>query len=304
MEPVVLRSFRKRSASPGKTLHPWNVVGMYGSTACWPFGAFKARRGLATPVSMLLILFSLTLVSTVAYSYSLSQIRGRKEDLKLVAAHEKMLDMDDAVSAVAWSPGSSRTLAFSDYGGQLRVEPGANHLQLNITAGNSTDTLFDSDTGHLVYELPSTIAGQYSSWLRGDRRAIVNQSSSYQVQMRIETGEEHKELTACYRPLVSSSVGDLIGGRRVNNIRICIINLNGSQSMQPGGEFNVKVVGDAVSSRLHSYDLNPSATAVVVRADLDGVVGTIEVPLTVGPAGSTARIEVVIGSVDVEAVRI
>lgn len=277
---------------------------MHGSAACWPFGEFRARRGLATPVSMLLILFSLTLVSTVAYSYSLSQIRSRKEDLKLLAADEKMLDMDDAVLAVAWSPGSSRTLAFSDYGGRLRVEPGANHLQLNITAGNSTDTLFDCDTGSLVYELPSTIAGYYGIWLRGDQRAIVNQSSAYQAQMRIETGEEYKELTACYRPLVSSSVGDLVGGRRVNNIRICVINLNGSQPMQSGGEFNVRVLGDGVSTRLHSYDLNSSVTAVGITADLDGVERTIEVRLTVGPAGSTARIEVVVGSVDVEAVRI
>jgi hypothetical protein len=78
------------------------------------------RKGLAAPVSLLLIVFSLTLVSTVAYNYALRQIDNRKEDLKLVAAEEKMLDLEEAITSTAWTPSGSRTLAFSDYGGRLR----------------------------------------------------------------------------------------------------------------------------------------------------------------------------------------
>jgi hypothetical protein len=77
-------------------------------------------RGLAAPVSLLLIVFSLTMISTVAYNYALRQIDNRKEDLKLVAAEEKMLDLEEAITSTAWTPSGSRTLAFSDYGGQLR----------------------------------------------------------------------------------------------------------------------------------------------------------------------------------------
>lgn len=265
---------------------------------------FEARRGLAAPVSMLIILFSLTLVSTVAYSYSLRQMASRKEDLKLIAAEEKALDLEEAISGVAWSPGGARTLVFSDYGGQLRVEPGSNHLQLNLTMGNFTVTVFDSDTGRFVYELPSTVVSHFGWWLRGDVRSIVNQSSAYQAQMRIGTGDEHQELVAGYRPLVSSSVGDLVSGRRVNNIRIYVVNLNCSQSMHSGGEFYIRVACMNVSTGVHSNDLNSSVTTVEITADLNGVEGTVEVPLTLGPSGSAARVEVVVSSVRIEGVRV
>lgn len=277
---------------------------MRGTGATRPAWVFGPRRGLAAPVSLLLILFSLTLASTIAYTYSLNQIENRKEDLKLYAAEDKMLDLEAAISGVAWSPGGARTLAFSDYGGQLRVEPSANHLRLNFTMGASTYTLFDSDTGRFVYELPSTVVGHLGRWLRGDERTIVNQSSAYQAMMRVEIGDEREELKARYRPLVSSSVGDLVSERRVNNIRVYVVNLNASQSIGSGGEFHVRVVCDNVTTRVRSYDLDSSITDVGVTAELDGAEGTVVVPLTVGPSGSTVRVEVVVCSVRVEGVRI
>jgi hypothetical protein len=259
---------------------------------------------LAAPVSLLLILFSLTLVSTIAYTYSLNHLENRKEDLKLYAAEEKMLDVEEAVSGAAWSPGSARTLVFSDYGGQLRVEPSANHLQLNVSMGGSEYTVFDSDTGRFVYGLPSTVIGHFGKWLRGDLRAIVNQSSAYQAVMRVETGDERQELTARYRPLVSSSLGDLDSGRRVNHIRIYIVNLNASQAIESGGEFHIRVLCDNVTARIYSYDLDPTIMKVSVTADLDGVERTVEVPLTVGASGSTVSVEVVVSSIKIEGVRI
>jgi hypothetical protein len=253
---------------------------------------------------MLIILFSLTLVSTVAYSISLRQIGSRKEDLKLLGAEEKMLDLEEAISAVAWSSGGSRTLAFSNYGGKLRVEPDENHLTLNVTMGNTTVNIFDSDTGRFAYELPSTVAGHYGVWLRGDGRSIVNQSSAYQARMVVETGSEHEELFAGYRPLASSSAGGLVSDRRVNNIRIYVVNLNASQPLQSGGEFHVRVVCVNVSVRVHSYDLNASVTTLVVAAVLGGEEDAVVVPLTVGPSGSTVRLEVVVSSVRIEGVRV
>ncbi len=277
---------------------------MRGTGASGPLRVFVPRRGLTSPVSLLLILFSLTLASTIAYTYSLNQIENRKEDLKLYAAEEKMLDLEDAVSDVAWTPGGSRTLALSDYGGQLRVEPSANHLRLNVTMGASTYTLFDSDTGRFVYELPSTVVGHLGRWLRGDERSIVNQSSAYQAMMTVETGGEREELTARYRPLASSSVGDLISERRVNTIRVYVVNLNASQPICSGGEFHVKASCENVTTRVESYDLDSSITDVSVTAELDGVERTVVVPLTVGPSGSTVRVEIVVSRVEIEGVRI
>lgn len=267
-------------------------------------GLFDRRRGLAAPVSLLLILFSLTLVSTVAYNYAVRQIGNRKEDLKLVAAEEKMLDLEEAISFTAWSPGASKAVAFSDYGGQLRVEPGGSHLLVNLTMDGSTYTVFDSDTGRFIYELPSTVVGDLDRWLRGDQRVIVNQSTAYQALMRVETGSEYQELVGRYRPLVSSSLGDVSGGRRINNVRIYIVNLNASEAIQSGGEFHVKVTCENVTTVVNSYDLGVTVTTMDILADLDGVQRTVAVPITVGASGSTVRVEVVVCHVKIEGVSI
>lgn len=267
-------------------------------------GIFDRRRGLAAPVSLLLILFSLTLVSTVAYNYAVRQISNRKEDLKLVAAEEKMLGLEEAISFTAWSPGASKAVAFSDYGGQLRVEPGGSHLLVNLTMDGSTYTVFDSDTGRFIYELPSTVVGDLDRWLRGDQRVIVNQSTAYQALMRVETGSEYQELVGRYRPLVSSSLGDVSGGRRVNNVRIYIVNLNASEAIQSGGEFHVKVTCENVTTMVNSYDLGVTVTTMDILADLDGVQRTVAVPITVGASGSTVRVEVVVCHVKIEGVSI
>ena len=269
-----------------------------------PKGLFDRRRGLAAPVSLLLILFSLTLVSTVAYNYAVRQISQRKEDLKLVAAEEKMLDLEEAISFTAWSPGASKAVAFSNYGGQLRVEPGGSPLLVNLTMDGATYTVFDSDTGRFIYELPSTVVGDLDRWLRGDQRVIVNQSTAYQALMNVETGSEYQELVGRYRPLVSSSLGDVSSGRRVNNVRIYIVNLNASEALQSGGEFHVKVTCENVTTQVNSYDLGVTVTSMSILADLEGVQRTVVVPITVGASGSTVVVEVVVCHVKIEGVSI
>ncbi|MGD2201213.1 MAG: hypothetical protein PVJ38_06260 [Candidatus Bathyarchaeota archaeon] len=265
---------------------------------------FRARRGLTAPVSLLLILFSLTLVSTVVYNYALRQINTQQEDLKLVAAEEKMLDLEEAITQSAWHPGSSRTIAFSNYGGQLRVEPNANPLQINITLGTTNKTVFNDNTGRLIYELPSTRTGHLDTWLRGDPRVIVNLSTSYQAQMNVITGTDHQELVVKYRPLTHSSVGDLFAGRRINNVRIYIINLNSSQSIKSGGEFYVKASSLNVTANLHEYNGTTSDTIMSISATLNGMTREIRVPITVGASGSTVRIEVVVSHVKIGGVPI
>ena len=261
-----------------------------------------SRRGLAAPVSLLLILFSLTMVSTLAYSYSIRRIGNRRQDLKLIATEEKMLDLDDAIQAMAWSPGSRRVLAFSDYDGQLRMEPDGSHLQINVTMGVFTETIFDADTGLFIYELPSTTIGHYGRWLRGDDEAVVNRSTAVQAQMWVSTGDEYEELNCRHRPLVSSSLGDLVGGRRVNNIRIYVINLNTSEAIESGGKFYVNVGCDNVTTQVRSYDLNSSVTVLQISVDIASDRGNVMMPLTTGASGSTVNVEVVVSRVKIEGV--
>lgn len=268
------------------------------------YGRAPVNRGLATPVSMLIIFFSLTLVSTITYYYAVSRVDARKEDLKLIAAEEKMLDLEEAVSSSAWSPGSARVLAFSDYGGELSVEPAGNHLKINVTMGISSRVLFNSSVGRVLYKLPFTSSRHIGSWLRGDQRSVVNRSSAYQAQVHVERGDEREELIVGYRPMVSSSSGGLVAGRRVNNIRIYIINLNGSQSLSSGGEFHLKVLCSGVSTSVHTYNLTSSVSSVGITATLSGSERTVEVPITSGPSGSTVRFEVLVCHIEVRGVSV
>ncbi len=277
---------------------------MSGKKTHYVIGPISWDRGLATSVSMIIIFFSLTLVSTVTYYYSATRIDAKKEDLKLIAAEEKMLDLEASVSSTAWSPGSARVLAFSDYGGGMRVEPQENHLEINITMGESSYIVFNSSTGLVIYCLPFSTMRQVGRWLLGDERAIVNRSSSYQAQVHVERGDERQELRLGYRPLVSSSLGGLASGRRVNNIRIYIINLNGSQALSSEGEFHLKVQCTGVSTKLNSYNISTSVTSANIRATIDGSVGEVEVPITSGPSGSTVRVEVLVCHIEARSVRI
>lgn len=268
------------------------------------YGGLSFKRGLATPVSMLIIFFSLTLVSTITYYYAINRVEARKEDLKMIAAEEKMLDLEEAISSSTWSPGSARVISFSYYGGELRVEPMGNHLRLNVTMGASSEVLFNNSTGLVLYQLPFTSLSRVGSWLRGDQRAVVNRSSAYQAQVHIELGEERQELRVGYRPLVSSSIGGLVAGRRMNNIRIYIINLNESQALSSGGEFHLKVLCSGVSTRVHTYNLTSSVSSVGITATMNGSERTVEVSITSGPSGSTVRVEVLVCHIEVRSVSV
>jgi hypothetical protein len=122
--------------------------------------------------------------------------------------------------------------------------------------------------------------------------------------MSVDVGDDREELIARYRPLTSSSAGDLVSGRRINNVRIYVVNLNSSASIESGGEFHVKVESENVTTQIQSYDLDAGVTTIDLKAVLDGTERTIAVPLTVGASGSTVRIEVVIGYVKIQGVEV
>jgi hypothetical protein len=262
------------------------------------------RKGLVTPVSFILILFSLTIVSTIAYNYSLIQIKHRGEDLKIIAIEDKMLDLEEAISDISWSSGAARTLVFANYGGTFKVDNSSNHLELNITMDETDYTLFDSNIGGFLYELPSINVINYGKWIKGDSRVIVNQSSSYQASMKIEPSREKQELKAHYRPLIVSSVGSLSDERRLNIIRIYIINLNTSEGIYTSGEFRIKVDCSDVNSHLYNYILDSSETYMTFTVNLAGKLGNLIVPLTIGEAGSIVRLEVLTNQISIRGVAI
>ncbi|MFB0543168.1 MAG: hypothetical protein ACETVR_00145 [Candidatus Bathyarchaeia archaeon] len=261
----------------------------------------SSRGGLSTPVSTLIIFVSLTLTVSSLYYLATVRVGAQRGDLRFTAAEEKMLELGSSIDSVAWSPSSSEVLSFSNYGGSLRVEPGSRRLILEATVGTSTYTLLNATMGRAVYEMPSSKGSKIGSYLRGDGRTIVNRSTSIISQIYFTLGDEGEELLVGYRPLVSSSTGGLVDGRRINNIRVYVINLNASEELTLSGEFHLGVRCLGVSSSLHTYNVS-SVSSVSVAATLEGVYGSVLVPIENGPEGAQIRVEVVICSVRLEEV--
>ena len=257
-------------------------------------------RGLATSVSTLIIFFSLTVTSTVAYYYAMSRLDTDQRDLKLVAVEDKMIDLATAISSIAWSAGSSRTIFFSDYGGKMRVEPTQNNLSIVIETEGFSQTIFNGSTGRIAYQLQAS--DYLDDWLLGDRRPLVNSSSAYQAQVRFELGPEGRDLIAGFRPHVSFSLGNIVDDRRLNNIRIYIINLNGSEALLRAGELHLAASCREISSQIYSFSLNASEFSINVTASLNGLNRTLAIPISSGSSGSTVRVEIVASDVEVEQV--
>jgi hypothetical protein len=99
-------------------------------------------------------------------------------------------------------------------------------------------------------------------------------------------------------------VGGLSAGRRINYVRIYVINLNASEGITSGGEFHVKITCIDVTTSLDTFNGTASDTVILVSVSLAGATRTIAVPITVGASGSSVRVEVVVSRVKIEGVAI
>jgi len=124
----------------------------------------------------------------------------------------------------------------------------------------------------------------------------VNKSSSIQSQVYYTRGDDAEELVVGYRPLVSSSTSGLVDGRRINNIRIYVIDLSSSETINVSGEFYIGVLCEDVSSSLNTYDTS-SVSSISVTATLEGDSDSVIVPIENGSVGARIRIEIVVCSV-------
>jgi hypothetical protein len=256
----------------------------------------SSKRGLATPVSTLIIFVSLTLTASFLYYLATIRVEAWRGDFKFTAAEEKMLDLGSSIDSVAWAVSSSEVLSFSDYRGSLSVEPEARRLILDVTIGPSTYMLLNTTTGRAVYEMPSTKENMEGTYLRGDDRTVVNRSTSITSQIYFIPGEDAQDLVVAYRPLVSSSIGGLVDGKRINNIRVYLINLNASEALSLSGEFFLGISCVEVSSSLYTYNTS-TVSSISVTATLAGDQDSVFVPIENGSGGAQIRVEVMICSV-------
>ena len=252
-----------------------------------------SKKGMAIPVTFLILFVSLSFVVSLTYYFAVSKINNRSQLLKVSAAKQNMLYFEDSVTSVAWSPGSSQVYSFDDCGGKFRVEPEAKSLFINLTGNSFYDVVFNGSVGKAVYELPPSEFQADDLFLKGDRRVIVNQSTFTMSQLYIYEGTESPEITLCYRPLASSTQTGSDNGKPVNNLRIYVVSFNSSPNLILQGSFYLEIACLNVTSSPRTYNFSYAITSLLVKVDFDGVSGEVSLPVSSSAEGALVDLEII-----------
>ena len=258
-----------------------------------PSRFWLSKRGMAIPVTFLILFVSLSLIISLTYYLAVSRINSKSQLLKVSAAKQGMLYLEDSIASVAWSPGSSQVYSFDDCGGKLRVEPDAKSLLINLTDNSFYDIVFNSSVGKAVYELPPSESQDDNLFLKGDNRVVINQSRFTMTQLYISQGAESPETTLCYRPLVSSTEVGSSGGKPVNSLRIYVISLNSSQNITLQGSFYLEIACLNVTYSPRSYNFSYQINSLLVKVDFDGATGEVSLPISSNAEGALVNLEIV-----------
>jgi len=298
-EKVNMRRFsrkkRQKASIPLSTSFPRGMDGAAsrGHTKKAPSRFWLSKRGMAIPVTFLILFVSLSLIISLTYYLAVSRINSKSQLLKVSAAKQGMLYLEDSIASVAWSPGSSQVYSFDDCGGKLRVEPKAKSLLINLTDSSFYDVVFNGSVGKVVYELPPSESQDDNLFLKGDNRVVIIQSGFTMAQLYVSRGAESQEITLCYRPLVSSTEVGSSGGKPINSLRIYVINLDSSQNITLEGNFYLETACLNVTSSSRSYNFSYPITSLLVKVNFDGATSKVSLPISSNAEGALVNVEIV-----------
>jgi hypothetical protein len=260
-----------------------------------------SRRGLAVPVTFLILFVSTLIIVSFTYYFAVGSIGARSQSLKVSMARENMISLDEDTSSILWQSSSSRTLDFDDCGGQLNIQPSANPLTISVTDNdNITAIVFNSTIGWVVYELPYSETADTGLFLRGDSRGIVNQSGNSMTQLYIREGTEHTEIALQYRPTISDIVTGTQDNKTVNNIRIYVVDLGSSQTIELMGAIPLKMTCESIEDTVTTYDVSYQLTSLLVTANSADFNGQVSVPISSTSYGAIINVELVLTKIQID----
>ena len=261
---------------------------------------WQSKKGIALPITFLVMFVSLTLLISTTYFFAISRISSESILLKVSAAKQDMFSLENSITSVTWSPGSSQIYYFDNWEGTLMTAPDDRRLVINVTDNSFYDIVFNSTIGSIIYTLPASGAQNEDFYPKGDSRAIVNQSASTMTQLHIFRDTESQRVMISYRPLAFSSSIASNNGKPVNNIRIYIINLNSSQPFTLQGNFHIKIACINVTSTTGSYDFLYQITFLTVKSILNNVGDTVVLPISSSEEGAIVNLEIVTCNVQLQ----
>ena len=256
---------------------------------------------MAIPVTYLILLVTTLFLVAVTYDLAIQRIEANSQNLKVSTAQGNMMGLDEDISSVLWQPGSSQTFDFTDSGGQLDVGPVANPLSISITDNNNISaTVFNDSVGWVVYELPYSEAADTGLFLRGDERAIVNQSGFSMTQLSIGEGAENSEILLRYRPIVSCIAAQTQNNQTVNDVRIYVVDLNSSHLIELMGDVPLTITCESTETSVTSYDVPYQPGTLFITANFEDINGQVSVPISSTSYGAIVNVELVLCEVQIE----
>jgi hypothetical protein len=181
------------------------------------------------------------------------------------------------------------------------VEPAARTLVLNFTDDQSFyDVIFDDDIGRALYELEGSENSNDGLHIRGDNRAIINQSAFTLTQLYFEAGSDAQQIVLSYRPAVTVVVAGTSNNKPLNIVRISVLSLNSSQTLALGDSFYLRVTASTVTTITNLYEFNSSISTLALRASLDSNQQTVRLPISSNANGAVVQVDLVISSVKIQ----
>ena len=258
---------------------------------------------MAIPVTYLILFASLITIISVTYGFAVVKISARGALLKASVAKQNMQALDEAVRSVAWSFGASKTVYMEDCGGTFKTETAAKSLVINLTDGQAFSALvFNVSVGKAFYELEASEESHEGIFVRGDGRAIINQSANTMTQLYYARGETAQQLILSYRPMATALTIGASDGKPLNLIRIYIISLSSSQSLAISGSFHIKVSALNVTSTSQLYEFNSPVSSLALKAVSDTAQNTVWLPITSSEEGAFVNLEILVCNVKVQRV--
>lgn len=261
----------------------------------------RSKKALAIPVTYLILFVSLIAVIFATYSFAVVKISAKGTLLKTSVAKQNMQALDDAMHSVLWSPGALDIAYMDDCGSVFKTAPAAKNLIINITDDQTFhDIVFNNSVGKVFYELESSELGDDGLFIRGDSRAIVNQSASIMTQLYFSTDHGSEELTLCYRPSASVAFIGQVNEKPVNLIRIYIVNLNSSQNLVLSEKFYLKVTALNVTINARQYEFNSSVSSLALKAVFDDTLSSVRLPIVNNANGAFVNLEIVVCHIKIQ----
>jgi len=262
-----------------------------------------SRRGTAIPVSFLMLFVSLTIIVSATFYVSVVEIQARGKLVNVAVAKQSMVALENSIEALTWSPDSSIIYLFEDGGGIFETYPTENRLLVNVTSQIFQDVVFNGTVGKVVYQLPSTETSVSTLYMKGDRRAIINQTELTLSQMYLSPGELTPEITLTYRPLVTISETGYSNGKPVNTLRLYIISLNHSTEFLAQGKFKTKATCTGVITYSQQYNFTETIASISVKAVLDGRTDIVVLPVSSNTNGAFILVETLVCYIKLERVQ-